>query len=1102
MNKPSANTSARTLRSGSSVNGSIVNGSSVNFSREILPLVRLSSTGAPVGTASSIDFPRANLATHRLSPAKISPISKSVARSLHGESGVALLELMLVIGVIAIGTAGIMGTYKVVDNNRKIGKEVKHARIIAKNVVTAGVTGFATGRSGDFMGLTQTTAKRYKLFPRTMLDDAGNPKNAWGGDVLLTATQVAGKPNWGAVLTFEQVPEGACSKLATQAAPAFYSVSVNDTNVRDSYGPLDVSALATACSDNSRIQFTYAKHGGAGEYVDPDNLAPCTVPPPTTEVITDLACPSGQLGDVSFRTDSVCYSPYGPSTDLPAVRISPDTCTPKCVLPSPATQNDIQTRPRTRTLACPAGQSSTEGGNMGITQTRQEQRESTRDASCPPSPGYSGPVGPYVWSAWTPFSSWLPTTPWSTVSNTCAPTCVAPAPTTETQPGTGTCTTGRVTPGGATTYSRSRTRSISYTCPGPTGAYTTVNGSWSAWSPAESAACAPKCVLPSPNPQTNPATRTNSQTFTCPSGQLISTPGPWQYKSSGTQTRSERRTQTRTASCPSPTSPVSWTPWSAWSTWTGTTPWTPALTCASACTVPSPWTQYTTGTPQTQTSQDSKAGPAESRAGTPATRTVALCPSNQYGTHAQTRPTTITRSTTQHREGTQTRTTKRARTVSYTCSSPTGTRTTHTTPYGAPGAPYGNWSAISWGAWGPPGAPNGPWSAPAVSGPWSSVSTTCKSCPAPLTQTQQNPANPILYNSYSCTSGYYGYYGRSYNQHRTRVRSYNCPAGTATLPSPDYTPYGAWVNGPISTTSNKCTKCPAPATETGKQWVGYTSYNCPSGKYGYNKREREQARTRTNSYSCPAGTKTLPPVSHGGWSGWSNTGATRDVSGTNCVSCPADKLVNQYRWVARTKACPNPYLNGQINYEQRQHRTYYQNWNCPAGTKTLPGAVNDRFTPYAWQTPTQNTVNNCSLPSCGSTLETQAKRYMAANQDLYNAYKGNWAGAKNHWNVYGHKENRPGSCWPKPAQNCVVAASTISRSWTGSRSCGPSYIPAGTYAHGAYATATYNRGNYKVGWTTGWAKYQCVNGVISSTPYQPSCYFEPAEPTCPGCVPW
>lgn len=1029
------------------------------------------------------------------SPAWSYPSLPHAGAHIAHQGGVALLELMLVIGVVAIGTAGVMATYKVVDSNRKINNEVEHAITIAENVVATSAV------AGDFHQINQVNALREGIFPADMLDDAGDPKNAWGGDVLLTATDVDGKPDWGTVLTFEGVPASACSKLATQAAAGFYAVSVNDENVRDNYGPIDVNALASLCTDNSRVQFTYAKHGGAGEYVDPDNMAPCVVTPPTTEVIVDLACPSGQLGDVSFRTDTVCYSPYGPPTDLPAVRVTPDTCTPKCVLPSPDTQEDIQTRTATQTLACPAGQSSTTGGNMGITQSRQEQRSSSRAASCPPSPGYSGPVGPYVWSAWTPFSSWLPTTPWATTANTCAPTCVAPPSTTETEPGTGTCATGRVTPGGATTYSRSRTRSVSYTCPGPTGAYDTVNGSWSAWSPAESVACAPKCVLPSPNPETNTETKTASQAFSCPSGQLITTPGPFQNQRSGTQTQTQRRTQTRTASCPTPTGAVAWTPWSAWSTWTGTTPWSPTFSCAPQCNAPAPTVQYIDGPDESLDTQYSAAGAPMTASGTPNTRSPAACVTGQYGLVNQTQSTTITHSTTKWRTGTKTRTTQRSRTVTYSCAAPTGGYTTTYGAYGPPGAPYGAWSPTTYGPYGAPTTPYGAWSAPgAPLGAWTTASTTCKTCPAPLTEVQQNPANPILYNATACVAGYYGYYGRSYNQHRERIRSYNCPAGTATLPSPDYTPYGAWINGPISTTSDHCTKCPTATTETGTQWVAYNSNNCPAGQYGYNKREREQSHTRTKSYTCPANTASLPPATYSGWTAWADTGTTRDVAGTNCVACPADKLVNQTQWVARSGACPNPYWTGTHTWQQQQTRSYYQNWNCPAGTATLPPVANDRFTPWVWATPIQNEVN-CALPACGTTLETQARRYMAANQDLYNAYNGNWAGAKNHWNVYGYKEGRPGSCWAPPAQNCVVAASTLSRSWTVSRTCGPAYIPAGTYAHGAYVGVPFSKGNYKIGWTTGYAKYQCVNGVMSTTPYQPSCVFEPAEPTCPGCVP-
>ena len=110
--------------------------------------------------------------------------------------------------------------------------------------------------------------------------------------------------------------------------------------------------------------------------------------------------------------------------------------------------------------------------------------------------------------------------------------------------------------------------------------------------------------------------------------------------------------------------------------------------------------------------------------------------------------------------------------------------------------------------------------------------------------------------------------------------SYNCPAGTTTLPAPSYSSWGAWADTGVTRNQvNTCTNCPAPSTQTQTRWVA-TSAACPAGQTGSNTWEREQASTRSVSYNCPAGTTALPPATLGGWGAWTDTGATRNVNNT------------------------------------------------------------------------------------------------------------------------------------------------------------------------------------------------------------------------------
>lgn len=124
------------------------------------------------------------------------------------------------------------------------------------------------------------------------------------------------------------------------------------------------------------------------------------------------------------------------------------------------------------------------------------------------------------------------------------------------------------------------------------------------------------------------------------------------------------------------------------------------------------------------------------------------------------------------------------------------------------------------------------------------------------------------------------------------TRTYaGCPAGQ----------YGTWVQydsyesaayptcwansivnwSPSTPPPGACVACPDPVVEEQLQWVDHTGANCPAGQYGIIGREKEQRRTRTRSYNCPAGTATLPSASYTPWSSWSDTGQVRNKAGAN-----------------------------------------------------------------------------------------------------------------------------------------------------------------------------------------------------------------------------
>lgn len=245
-----------------------------------------------------------------------------------------------------------------------------------------------------------------------------------------------------------------------------------------------------------------------------------------------------------------------------------------CVVPAPQTQQ----------VACPAGQLSRVApySPNGITQQR--------DGAC---------LSAYGASTWTP---------WRTIGNTCVPACVAPPPGTDPSGvNTASCPAGQVTiASGASSFTQSGTRTITYTCPLPVGGYTTTYGPWS-WSPPVSSTCAPACVAP--------ATTSTGQTQAagCPAGQVTS---------SGATSFTQSRTATTTYNCPAPTG--------AFASATSYTTWSPASmsVCAPKCTAPA-----TTTTSQSQ-SAACPSGQTTSSGGTSFTQTRSVtttysCPAPQ-----------------------------------------------------------------------------------------------------------------------------------------------------------------------------------------------------------------------------------------------------------------------------------------------------------------------------------------------------------------------------------------------------------------------------------------------------------------------------------------
>ena len=141
-------------------------------------------------------------------------------------------------------------------------------------------------------------------------------------------------------------------------------------------------------------------------------------------------------------------------------------------------------------------------------------------------------------------------------------------------------------------------------------------------------------------------------------------------------------------------------------------------------------------------------------------------------------------------------------------------------------------------------------------GPVTPVSNTCQtSCVATGTCcTVSSQAGPQ--QNVPCNAGQFGLIIDTTTQYST------CASATATP-----------VFGPaqITGTTGSCAACPAPVTNTQTQTVAQSAA-CPTGYSGSDAWTQTQTRTDTVTYSCPAGTTTLPAPVTSAWTAWTNTG--------------------------------------------------------------------------------------------------------------------------------------------------------------------------------------------------------------------------------------
>lgn len=169
--------------------------------------------------------------------------------------GFSLIELLLVLGVLAILLTAAFVVYPKVRDDSLTGRVVNNSVATAANVTHL--------FHHSYSGLTNTTAINARLVPERMVLDRSSSALAseWGGNVTVSS---AGLNNKGWRMVYEDVPSSICTQMATRLSAHFTSVAINGQVIKDSSSPTaDPGVVALACEEANVVALGMGSLTGA-----------------------------------------------------------------------------------------------------------------------------------------------------------------------------------------------------------------------------------------------------------------------------------------------------------------------------------------------------------------------------------------------------------------------------------------------------------------------------------------------------------------------------------------------------------------------------------------------------------------------------------------------------------------------------------------------------------------------------------------------------------------------------------------------------------------------------------------------------------------------
>lgn len=168
------------------------------------------------------------------------------------QGGYALLEIMLVVGVITIAVVGVLATYSTAEFNRKLNQTNDDLIEITQNIEQS------WGNMQSYNGLTNDTAVQQHLVPNRIMSGSGL-KTPLGPLTL----GYAGTNREMLSLTLALNQDG-CNRLIPQLAPRMHQIKIGQpgqlaTVAED--GHVNLSEVGRLCSQSALVSFIHFQKG-------------------------------------------------------------------------------------------------------------------------------------------------------------------------------------------------------------------------------------------------------------------------------------------------------------------------------------------------------------------------------------------------------------------------------------------------------------------------------------------------------------------------------------------------------------------------------------------------------------------------------------------------------------------------------------------------------------------------------------------------------------------------------------------------------------------------------------------------------------------------